>query len=79
MGSVNRPDCWYLYTVSPGRSRYHPNAARQNLPHNRSVEGFLTQIFMSVESPKLFDFCYNRRKFICECEIYLNLINTLFM
>ncbi|XP_042207261.1 S-adenosylmethionine decarboxylase proenzyme-like isoform X2 [Homarus americanus] len=35
MGSVNRADCWYLYTVSPGRPRYRPNAARHNLPHNR--------------------------------------------
>ncbi|KAK4297857.1 hypothetical protein Pmani_029757 [Petrolisthes manimaculis] len=35
MGSVNRADCWYLYTVSPGRPRYRPNAARHNLPHSR--------------------------------------------
>ncbi|CAL4061155.1 unnamed protein product, partial [Meganyctiphanes norvegica] len=34
MGSMNREDCWYLYTVSPGRPRY--NIARHNLPHNRA-------------------------------------------
>ncbi|XP_076060893.1 S-adenosylmethionine decarboxylase isoform X2 [Oratosquilla oratoria] len=38
MGSLNREDCWYLYTVSPGRPRQHPNAARQNLPHYRAIK-----------------------------------------
>lgn len=38
MGSVNRSDCWYLYTVSPGRPRYQPNLPRHNLPHSRLVQ-----------------------------------------
>ncbi|XP_064080199.1 S-adenosylmethionine decarboxylase proenzyme-like isoform X3 [Macrobrachium nipponense] len=59
MGSMNRADCWYLYTVSPGRPRYQPNAARHNLPHNkvgkarREPDQTLEVLMMDLDQEKM--------------------------
>ncbi|KAK8392834.1 hypothetical protein O3P69_013102 [Scylla paramamosain] len=59
MGSFNRADCWYLYTVSPGRPRYLNNVARHNLPHSwvgkvhREPDQTLEVLMMDLDPEKM--------------------------